>query len=140
MPYKEENNRTPFRDHSSGGTGRDKQSVRQQHGGSRGREQTKRFPDDKKPRYTHRNHDEETRSSSYRDYEYSAASVSEEMNESHEENYILTGRNPIREALKNNRDLEKLLVLRDIAEQLQKRIRHGNRQNCEGPPDPGTDR
>ena len=110
MPYKEENNRTPFRDHSSGGTGRDKQSVRQQHGGSRGREQTKRFPDDKKPRYTHRNHDEETRSASYRDYEYSAASVSEEMNESHEENYILTGRNPIREALKNNRDLEKLLV------------------------------
>lgn len=30
--------------------------------------------------------------------------------ESSEENYILTGRNPIREALKTNRDLEKLLV------------------------------
>ena len=29
-----------------------------------------------------------------------------------EENYILTGRNPIREALKTNRDLEKLLVQR----------------------------
>ena len=27
-----------------------------------------------------------------------------------EENYILTGRNPIREALKNNRDIEKMLV------------------------------
>lgn len=32
------------------------------------------------------------------------------INESSEENYILTGRNPIREALKTNRDLEKLLV------------------------------
>ena len=30
--------------------------------------------------------------------------------ETPEENYILTGRNPIREALKSNRDLEKLLV------------------------------
>ena len=32
------------------------------------------------------------------------------INESSEENYILTGRNPIREALKTKRDLEKLLV------------------------------
>lgn len=32
--------------------------------------------------------------------------------EAQEENYILTGRNPIREALKTNRDLEKLLVQR----------------------------
>ena len=32
------------------------------------------------------------------------------QNELPEENYILTGRNPIREALKNGRDLEKLLV------------------------------
>ena len=110
MPYKKENDRTSFRDRRPAGTGRDKQSVRQHNSGIRGREQTRNFPDDKKPRSTHRSYDEDTRSASYRDYEYSTAPVSEEMNGSHEEDYILTGRNPIREALKNHRDLEKLLV------------------------------
>lgn len=45
--------------------------------------------------------------SGYRDYEYSPSY--EEPHASADE-YILTGRNPIREALKNKRDLEKLLV------------------------------
>lgn len=40
-------------------------------------------------------------------YEERGASA---QNDIPEENYILTGRNPIREALKNGRDLEKLLV------------------------------
>ena len=57
---------------------------------------------------------------SFSEYEYSPArkdsgpsrsAISPERPaESAEEKYILTGRNPIREALKNNRDLEKLLV------------------------------
>ena len=47
---------------------------------------------------------------SYRDYEYSAELPVYEKKDKPEESYILTGRNPIREALKNNRDLEKLLV------------------------------
>ena len=38
------------------------------------------------------------------------SSPTAERKEHEEENYILTGRNPIREALKANRDLEKLLV------------------------------
>lgn len=46
--------------------------------------------------------------SSYLDYEYTAPEK-EEASENMDQ-YILTGRNPIREALKNNRDLEKLLV------------------------------
>lgn len=53
------------------------------------------------------------RSVSYRDYEYMPArnpNDSESVPQSMTENYILTGRNPIREALKNHRDLEKLLV------------------------------
>ena len=52
----------------------------------------------------------------YRDFEFSGGSrpvFTEEKREpaaSDAEQYILTGRNPIREALKNHRDLEKLLV------------------------------
>ena len=48
---------------------------------------------------------------SYSDFEYKETPVSQAP-ENHEETdrYILTGRNPIREALKNHRDLEKLLV------------------------------
>jgi len=46
---------------------------------------------------------------SYRDFEY-AAETDERQAGIQDEKYILTGRNPIREALKNNRDLEKLLV------------------------------
>ena len=47
----------------------------------------------------------------YKAYEYSEAPKTlRNTMESTEDKYILTGRNPIREALKNNRDLEKLLV------------------------------
>ena len=47
----------------------------------------------------------------FREFEYSAEPSRREENRSAEnESYILTGRNPIREALKNNRDLEKLMV------------------------------
>ena len=48
---------------------------------------------------------------SYRQFEYTRreAPAREEREES-AERYILTGRNPIREALKNHHDLEKLLV------------------------------
>ena len=52
---------------------------------------------------------------SYRSFEYSEivparTEIRENVREEVQESYILTGRNPIREALKNNRDLEKLLV------------------------------
>lgn len=54
---------------------------------------------------------QKTYSSSYHDYEYSShTETGPAENSLPEESYILTGRNPIREALKNNRDLEKLLV------------------------------
>ena len=53
-------------------------------------------------------HTEPRPASSYLDYEYTAPEQ-EETSENMDQ-YILTGRNPIREALKNNRDLEKLLV------------------------------
>ena len=50
-------------------------------------------------------------SASYHDYEYSPHSETDADGKNMpDESYILTGRNPIREALKNNRDLEKLLV------------------------------
>lgn len=52
---------------------------------------------------------------SYHEYEYAPVSCGtsvpgETAQRDGEESYILTGRNPIREALKNDRDLEKLLV------------------------------
>ena len=50
---------------------------------------------------------------SFQDYEYAAKPESPMIREEESipaEEYILTGRNPIREALKQNRDLEKLLV------------------------------
>jgi len=49
---------------------------------------------------------------SYKEFEYAAdmGSKKEVVRGFSDETYILTGRNPIREALKNNRDLEKLLV------------------------------
>lgn len=50
----------------------------------------------------------------FQDYEYRAPSprqpIAEEPMDSTSDAFILTGRNPIREALKNDRDLEKLLV------------------------------
>ena len=53
----------------------------------------------------------ESRKNSYREYEYRKTpdSSHDEKTEQNEK-YILTGRNPIREALKNHHDLEKLLV------------------------------
>ena len=52
---------------------------------------------------------------SYHEYEYAPVSCAapvpgETAQRDGEESYILTGRNPIREALKNDRDLEKLMV------------------------------
>ncbi len=48
---------------------------------------------------------------SYRQFEYTRREVpAREEREESAERYILTGRNPIREALKNHHDLEKLLV------------------------------
>ena len=48
----------------------------------------------------------------YKEYEYTPVSSPETNPVVPNDDYILTGRNPIREALKNNRDLEKLLVQR----------------------------
>ena len=65
-----------------------------------------------------RRHDEKTDTAasaeSYADYEYQETKNSRFFSGNREEHerYILTGRNPIREALKNHRDLEKLLVQR----------------------------
>ena len=54
-----------------------------------------------------------TRTASYSEYEYSSFTETKQGETVlPDDNYILTGRNPIREALKNNRDLEKLLVQR----------------------------
>ena len=49
---------------------------------------------------------------SYRQFEFDAEMDTKRQNvkETSDDIYILTGRNPIREALKNNRDLEKLMV------------------------------
>ena len=49
---------------------------------------------------------------SYQHFEYDAVPSPSCSEASQQEAYILTGRNPIREALKNGRDLEKLLVQR----------------------------
>lgn len=49
--------------------------------------------------------------SSYTEFEYrEKPQKSEAENREEQDRYILTGRNPIREALKNHRDLEKLMV------------------------------
>ena len=48
---------------------------------------------------------------SFRDFEYQDInSVNEKYEENSRDEFILTGRNPIREALKNNRSIEKLMV------------------------------
>ena len=51
-------------------------------------------------------------SRNYQQFEYRSPDTRTNLNEKPEQNneYILTGRNPIREALKNHHDLEKLLV------------------------------
>ena len=46
----------------------------------------------------------------YRDYEFRSSSAREELSAREEGGNILCGRNPIREALKSDRDIEKLLV------------------------------
>lgn len=55
---------------------------------------------------------ENTAPRSYQQFEYRTHETRMNLNERTEQNneYILTGRNPIREALKNHHDLEKLLV------------------------------
>lgn len=54
---------------------------------------------------------DDPRSGGYRQYEFKAERTPARRQESEEASeYILTGRNPIREALKNHHDLEKLLV------------------------------
>ena len=53
----------------------------------------------------------EPRTRDYRQYEYHQKEFSDKPDHNEQSNeYILTGRNPIREALKNHHDLEKLLV------------------------------
>ena len=66
----------------------------------------RRIPGEKQPKHT-------PAAATYSEFEYREPvreeSVSHDFREE-QEKYILTGRNPIREALKNHRDLEKLLV------------------------------
>lgn len=57
--------------------------------------------------YEYKGHTEHKEPSGRREYDTRSNDQSENTNE-----YILTGRNPIREALKNHHDLEKLLVQR----------------------------
>ena len=70
-------------------------------------------PEPRKGRFTEENRPVRK---DYREYEYSGSSrdiateTKPSMAANDTEQYILTGRNPIREALKNHRDLEKLLV------------------------------
>ena len=53
---------------------------------------------------------EQSSSHSYQQYEYKNNQSETNRDSSEKNEYILTGRNPIREALKNHHDLEKLLV------------------------------
>ena len=65
---------------------------------------------DRKPRQERRFEETRREAPSYRDFEHRATPV-QQMEEVVQEN-ILSGRNPIREALKAGRDIEKLLVQR----------------------------
>ena len=69
---------------------------------------------EKKHSYSHERaaDKENTAPRSYQQFEYRTHETRMNLNERTEQNneYILTGRNPIREALKNHHDLEKLLV------------------------------
>ena len=60
------------------------------------------------PDFRKNDNDDGSGKSRYRQYEYQPEEQS--VRKEREESYILTGRNPIREALKNGHDLEKLLV------------------------------
>ena len=65
-----------------------------------------------RPMHTEAKREQEPAARTYREYEYRPrpAAAEQQTNPEKEESFILTGRNPIREALKNGRDLEKLLV------------------------------
>lgn len=97
MTEKKNNNRSSFRSRKEDSSG---QAAAQRRPAVRNRAPSRQAD----PAYSR----SEPTASSYRDFEYHAAPSP--FAPEREEKYILTGRNPIREALKNDRDLEKLLV------------------------------
>ena len=92
------------------GSGKRYDSFRYDGGNSSGKE--KRNENRSRNSYTGRNRTENRNAEEYRTKKAFRAENTEKEpdKELSADNYILTGRNPIREALKTNRDLEKLLV------------------------------
>ena len=105
MPGKNEIAYSSFRDRKQSDTARRKQAHQDKNGFRDVRQQVKSVPE--RAKSLQRTFPEKN-DFTYKDFEYNTADP--EPNEQPEESFILTGRNPIREALKNNRDLEKLLV------------------------------
>ena len=127
--YREQSNGRPNREYREQGTGRPNREYREQSTGRSNREyreqNTGRQSRDYREQNTGRRdrdewrepvrpsrmeRPEETEEKRYTDYEYAPVRTEQAEEDSFAQNYILTGRNPIREALKNDRDLEKLLV------------------------------
>ena len=108
MPYNKERSNSSFRDRKPSEINRDKQPSRRKATDFRDKDR-KGHNENTRP-FTGKNRPDVKEQNSYRDYEYSAPVGAAADAAGRDESYILTGRNPIREALKNNRDLEKLLV------------------------------
>ena len=108
MPYNKERSNSSFRDRKPSERNRDKQPSRRKATDFRDKDR-KGHNENTRP-FTGKSRPDVKEQNSYRDYEYSAPVGAAADAAGRDESYILTGRNPIREALKNNRDLEKLLV------------------------------
>lgn len=108
MPYNKERSNSSFRDRKPSERNRDRQPSRRKATDFRDKDR-KGHNENTRP-FTGKSRPDVKEQNSYRDYEYSAPVGAAADAAGRDESYILTGRNPIREALKNNRDLEKLLV------------------------------
>ncbi len=92
--------------------GRSPRDLRSQPAGDRRRPESRRRPEEDRPRPARRLPREEAPAQrGYLDFEHSTTPQYEDEQATPNEN-LLAGRNPIREALKSGRDIEKLLVLR----------------------------
>lgn len=109
-PNRNNDNRRPYGDRRREDDRRDYRG----HDDFRGRRDEDRRGErsfDRKPR-TERRYEEPRQERSYRDFEHRPAPVVAPVAEEAVQENLLSGRNPIREALKAGRDIEKLLVQR----------------------------
>ena len=106
MPYRKDHERASYTDRKNAAK-QNSRSFREPSPAQNRKSRIASIHGEKKPAAEKRFSGDAERS--YRDFEY-AAETDERQAGIQDEKYILTGRNPIREALKNNRDLEKLLV------------------------------